>query len=81
MYIVRCKNDSLYVGISQDVKKRIVRHNAGKGAAYTKALRPVFLVWTRLVGTLGEARKVEDRIKILKRPQKERLIAGDLAIE
>ena len=43
-YILKCKDDSLYTGWTNDLKKRITSHNAGKGAKYTKARRPVELV-------------------------------------
>ena len=44
-YILRCKDDSLYTGWTNNLEKRIQNHNAGKGAKYTKARRPVELVY------------------------------------
>lgn len=47
LYVVQCKDETLYAGISSDVKRRIILHNTGRGAAYTAARRPVNLlaVW------------------------------------
>jgi putative endonuclease len=47
LYVVQCKDETLYTGISPDVKRRITLHNLGRGAAYTSARRPVNLlaVW------------------------------------
>jgi putative endonuclease len=44
-YIVRCADGTLYTGWTNDLKKRIKAHNAGKGAKYTKIRRPVELVY------------------------------------
>lgn len=44
-YIVRCADGTLYTGWTNDLKKRIKAHNAGKGAKYTKTRRPVELVY------------------------------------
>jgi len=47
LYVVRCTDDTLYTGISTDVARRVLEHNAGRGARYTAAHRPVSLraVW------------------------------------
>ena len=47
-YIVRCADGTLYTGWTNDLKKRIKAHNAGKGAKYTKTRRPVELVYFEL---------------------------------
>jgi putative endonuclease len=70
VYIVRCADDSLYTGISNDVNKRILNHNTGKGAKYTRARLPVFLVYTKVIGNRSEASKEEYRIKKLSRSGK-----------
>lgn len=56
-YILKCKDDSLYTGWTNDLKKRITSHNAGKGAKYTKARRPVELVYYEEFQTREEAMK------------------------
>ena len=73
-YILKCKDDSLYTGWTNDLKKRITSHNAGKGAKYTKARRPVELVFYEELQTREEAMKREYAIKQLSRKEKEALI-------
>ena len=73
-YILKCKDDSLYTGWTNDLKKRITSHNAGKGAKYTKARRPVELVYYEESQTREEAMKREYAIKQLSRKEKEALI-------
>ena len=73
-YILKCKDDSLYTGWTNDLKKRITSHNAGKGATYTKARRPVELVYYEEFQTREEAMKREYAIKQLSRKEKEALI-------
>lgn len=73
-YILKCKDDSLYTGWTNDLKKRITSHNAGKGAKYTKARRPVKLVYYEEFQTREEAMKREYAIKQLSRKEKEALI-------
>ena len=45
IYIVRCKDGSLYTGYAKDIEQRIAKHNSGQGAKYTKIRRPVELVY------------------------------------
>ena len=73
-YLLKCKDDSLYTGWTNDLKKRITSHNAGKGAKYTKARRPVELVYYEEFQTREEAMKREYAIKQLSRKEKEALI-------
>lgn len=73
-YILKCKDDSLYTGWTNDLKTRITSHNAGKGAKYTKARRPVELVYYEEFQTREEAMKREYAIKQLSRKEKEALI-------
>lgn len=73
-YILKCKDDSLYTGWTNDLKKRITSHNTGKGAKYTKARRPVELVYYEEFQTREEAMKREYAIKQLSRKEKEALI-------
>ena len=73
VYIVRCGDGSLYTGIAKDVQARLDKHNAGKGAAYTRSRRPVSLLYRREDLTRSEALVREARIKSLPRAEKERL--------
>lgn len=75
VYIVQCANRALYTGYTIDVEKRIALHNAGKGARYTRAHRPVMLLASWSFPTKGEALRIEHAIKALSRTQKLRLIA------
>ncbi|ADC88489.1 GIY-YIG nuclease family protein [Staphylococcus lugdunensis] len=70
VYIVQCKDHSLYTGYARDVEARIKQHNLGKGAKYTKARRPVVLVYQEMYDTKSEALKREYEIKQLSRKQK-----------
>ena len=70
VYMVRCRDGSLYTGVSNDVDARVARHNAGKGAAYTRARRPVVLVWKRRVRGRSAALKAEAALKRLTRAEK-----------
>ena len=71
VYLVRCSDNSLYCGISNDYKSRLIEHNFGKGAKYTKSRRPVELVGIGPEMTKSEALKLEHRIKQL--PTNEKL--------
>jgi len=76
-YILRCKDNSLYTGWTNNLEKRIEAHNAGKGAKYTKARLPVELVYYEKFETKEEAMKREFAIKQLTKREKEKLI-GDV---
>jgi putative endonuclease len=65
VYLVRCSDNSLYCGISNDFKSRLIEHNSGKGAKYTRSRRPVELVAISPEMTKSEALKLEYRIKQL----------------
>ncbi|WP_412519190.1 GIY-YIG nuclease family protein [Staphylococcus simulans] len=74
IYIVRCKDGTLYTGYTNNVEARIEKHNAGKGAKYTKTRRPVVLVYQEGYETKSEAMKREYEIKTFTRTQKLQLI-------
>jgi len=76
-YIVRCKDDSLYCGWTNNLEKRIESHNAGNGAKYTKSRRPVELVYYETFDTKEEAMSREYAIKQMTRQQKMKLIEGN----
>ncbi|HEY5550965.1 MAG TPA: GIY-YIG nuclease family protein [Opitutaceae bacterium] len=81
VYIVRCRDGSLYTGTARDVAKRLARHDAGKGAKYTKSRGPVRLLWQEGPMTVGRALRREHQIKQLTRAQKLALIRGALVLE
>ena len=75
VYIVKCADDSLYVGCTNNLSKRLVEHNQSKrGAHYTKIRRPVVLQYSEEFKTLKDARKREAEIKSWARAQKLTLI-------
>lgn len=76
-YIVRCSDNSLYTGITTDIKRRIKEHNStSKGAKYTRVRAPVKLVYSEKLNSRSEAMKREIAIKKLSRVQKEIFIQG-----
>jgi len=75
VYIVRCKDHSLYTGIALDVEQRIAKHNSGDGAKYTRSRQPVKLVRTEVYKSESKARKREMEIKSWTKQQKENLIS------
>ena len=75
-YIIRCKDDSLYCGWTNDLKKRLASHNSGKGAKYTRSRHPVTLVYFETFETKEEAMSREFAIKRLSRREKLELIAS-----
>lgn len=73
VYLVRCKDGSLYTGITKDVAARVARHNAGTGAKYTRSRLPVVLVYTKKMRSETAARKREATLKRLPKKEKEAL--------
>jgi putative endonuclease len=70
-YILRCADDTFYIGSTNNLEKRLHEHNHAKsGAHYTKLRRPVVLVWNERHATLGEARSREAALKHLTRAEK-----------
>ena len=74
IYIIRCKDDSLYTGITKNLDERLEAHNAGKGAKYTRGRGPVELVWFKKNLNESKARKKEIEIKKFSRTKKEEFI-------
>ncbi len=75
VYIVRCADGTYYTGWSTDVTRRVAAHNAGRGGQYTRAHRPVTLVYQEEVSDRRTAMQREIAIKRYSRERKERLIA------
>jgi len=74
IYLVGCNDGSLYCGATSDLDRRVSAHNAGKGAKYTKARRPVILVYSERFPDKSSALKRERTIKKLSRVQKLNLV-------
>jgi len=74
VYLLRCRDGSLYCGWSTDPSGRAATHNAGKGAAYTRSRRPVRLVYCESLTDRSAALKREYAIKQLTRAEKLALV-------
>lgn len=77
IYILRCKNSSLYTGITIDFKKRLKEHEKGTGAKYTKNKGPFVLEALFLVNGRSDASKIEAYIKKLPKSKKEKLLINN----
>ncbi|MCQ4734734.1 GIY-YIG nuclease family protein [Anaerotruncus colihominis] len=78
VYILRCADRTLYTGWTTDLERRLTMHNAGRGAKYTRARRPVTLVYCESFNGKSAAMRRECAIKRMTRAQKCALIAcGD----
>ena len=81
VYLVRCRDGSLYCGIATSVARRIAEHNAGRGAKYVAAARrPVACVWKRRMTGHGDALRLEYWVKRLPVTEKRRLAEGLAAV-
>ena len=76
VYILLTERNTYYCGYTDDVQKRFKAHLEGHGAKYTRANKPVKIVWQKEFLTKSEAIKEECRIKNLSRIEKEKLITG-----
>ena len=77
VYLLRCRGDALYCGITNDLAHRVEQHQLGRGARYTRSHLPVSLAWkSRRLKTRSLALRLEARIKRLTREEKLLLIAG-----
>ena len=81
VYIVRCRDGTLYIGTARDIAKRLALHDAGKGAKYTRSRGPLQLLWQEGPMTISRALRREHQLKQLTRVQKEALIAGRLVLK
>ena len=76
IYILECADSSLYCGWTNDIDRRVVAHNSGKGAKYTRSRLPVRLVYMEEFATKEEALSREWAIKKLTREDKLSLISN-----
>ena len=79
VYILRCADDSLYVGETRDLEFRLLRHGDGRASLYTARRRPIELVYCETHATRIAALSRERQLKRWTRAKKEALTAGDLA--
>lgn len=76
VYILLCRDDSLYTGITNDLERRFEQHKSGKGAKYTKGRSPLKLFYQEVVQDKSAALKRELEIKKMTKDEKLRLCEG-----
>jgi len=76
LYILSCADGTLYTGITSNLPRRLVQHEAGKGAKYTRGRTPLTLVYLSPCASKSAALKEEHRVKRLSRAGKLALIGG-----
>lgn len=74
VYILKCSDNTLYTGWTNNLEKRIKAHNEGKGAKYTKGRLPVEIIYYEKFEDKKEAMKKEYEIKQLSRKEKLKLM-------
>jgi len=74
VYILKCRDDSLYTGITNDLDRRLAAHNRGTASRYTRARKPVELAWSEPSVDRSAALKREAEIKRMARTAKMELI-------
>ena len=82
VYMIRCRDNSLYTGISTDVAKRFAVHQSGnsKASKYLRSRQPLRLVFQAEIGSKSESSRTEILIKALPKKMKEALVAGTLSL-
>jgi putative endonuclease len=74
IYMLECSDKTFYTGTTNDLKKRVEKHNSGKGAKYTRGRTPAKIVYSYSFETRSEACQEEYRLKRLTREEKVALI-------
>jgi putative endonuclease len=77
VYILKCSDNSYYIGSTDNLELRVAQHQAGEGGDYTSARSPVTLVYAREFQTHDEAFRWERQIKGWSRKKKEAIINGN----
>ncbi len=75
VYLLRCRDGSLYTGATTDPDRRLTQHNAGTASRYTRIRRPVLMVYMEAARSHSAALRREFAIKKLPRASKEALVA------
>lgn len=79
IYILECSDKTLYIGVTNDLDERLKKHNAGKGAKYTRGRGPVKMLFSQSFDSKSDACKEEYRLKKLTREEKFELIKSVLS--
>lgn len=80
VYLLRCRDGSLYAGWTADLERRVATHARGRGSRYTASRLPVELAWSAPMPDRTTARRTEARLKRMTRTQKLALVAGEAAL-
>lgn len=72
--MLRCRDNSLYTGITTDIDRRLAEHNSGQGSKYTRSRLPVVLAWSEPSKNESSAKKREAALKRLSKNQKEKFV-------
>jgi predicted GIY-YIG superfamily endonuclease len=75
VYLARCRDGSLYAGVTTDLIRRLAQHNSGCGGAYTRSRAPVTLVYSEQASDQSAALRRERALKQLTRAEKEKLVS------
>ena len=70
VYLLRCRDGSLYTGVTNDLRRRLESHNSGNGSAYTRSRRPLALAYQEELPDRSAALKREAAIRRLSRAEK-----------
>ncbi len=76
VYVLRCRDGTLYTGVTNDLDRRLRAHAAGRGSAYTRARRPLRLVYLESQAGRGAAQRREAALKRLTRAAKLALVSA-----
>jgi putative endonuclease len=74
LYVLRCRDGSLYAGITTDLERRLHQHQDGQASRYTRGRGPVKVVYSEPCASRSQALKRERAVKALSRDAKDRLI-------
>lgn len=80
VYILECRDQTYYTGTTNNLEKRVLKHNSGKGAKYTASRIPVKLIYNETYENKSDALKREHQIKKLTRKEKEQLVLSFLNV-
>jgi len=81
LYVLRCNDNTLYAGVTTDIRRRLKEHNhTSRGAKYTKPRRPVNIVHWRRFKDRGSAQRAEYEFKQLTKKQKEKVVGPGIVI-
>lgn len=78
VYMLQCRDRSLYTGYTNNIEQRLMEHNRGQGSKYVRSRLPARLVYYEIHASKGAALSREAEIKKLPRQQKIKLVHGDI---